>query len=413
MFSSKKNRSSKIYALMHEGNVFVGKTQGEIDPVYYRHRRAQNPFTEKYFYPKNSKNPSIHILERNSCNSSESYRHIVAWVRIFQDAGYQIINPQGTVEDANDLHPQTTALISALRPISMDTFLKETQYKKQDRYIPTPITESSGTKQLKRRNSREKITLWATPEEKDFFVSYAKSLRLSQAQTLRYLISKVHLEEADPLFPAWDNDTFIHILQESHRQTIESKDREIHELSSALRVYVEEKERQSKKLNQCCTIARKALLEVYSFFDSSAALPLDIERGRYKDYISKLPEDAKYSYPIHSDVSLLRLQAVLLGEGPAPAQFVLGIDSQGHRIMLRYYPSIYFWGISPGDERFSQRNSVWYMAWRKSGNVAELVAAYPMQIEAKYKNPMDENEKLNRWVEKIVAESDALDKYFQ
>lgn len=405
MFTNKKIRLFKIYALVHENNVFIGKTQGEVNPVFYQHRRAQNTYTAEHFYPKNSKNPSIHILENITCSLSESYRHIVAWVQIFQEEGYQVINPQGTLADANDLHPQTSALINALRPISLNVLLKETQYKKQGKHSLAPISKLSGTEQPKKTKSREKITLWATSEEKELFVTYAKSLGLTQTQTHRYLMSKVHLEEADPLFPAWDNDTFIHILQELHRQEIEANDKEIHELKTALRVCVEEKQRQTKKLNQCCAITQKSLIDAYGFFDSAAALPLDIERGRHKDYISKLPEGTKYAYPCHSGESLLRLQAFLLGEGTAPARFVFGVDQQGRRIKLRYYPSDYFWGISPGDQRFSQRNSVWYMAWRKSGDVAELISALPLQIRAKYLNPMDRDEKMHKVIDQLMSET--------
>lgn len=412
MFSNKNIRSIKIYVLIHESKAFVGKTQGEIDPVYYRHRRAENPFTEKYFYPKNSKNPSIHILECISCSSREAYRHIVAWVRIFRDVGYEVINPMGTIDDANDLYPQTRELVYRLRPVSLDAFLKETQYKKQSRDASVSSAKPSERKQAKESINREKITLWATPEEKECFASYAKSLNLTQTQTLRYLMSKVHLEAADPLFPDWDNDTFMHLIQHSHAQEIEAKDKKIHNLQMALRTYIEKQSYHTKKLDECYTIARKSSAAFFSYFDSSAVLPLDIERGRYKDYVGVLPDDAKYAYPNCSGKSLLRLQAYLIGEGEAPARFILGIDCHGHRVMLRHYPgNAYFWGIHPGDERFSQRNSVWYMAWKKIGDVAELVAAYPMQIEAKYKNPIDEKEKLNKWVDEIVAESDALDKY--
>ncbi len=390
MSTSRKIKSIKIYALMHEHNVFIGKTQGDIDPVYYRHRRAENPFTEKYFYPKNSKNPSIHILECISCNFYEGYRHIVAWVRIFQDAGYKIINPWGTVEDANDLHPQTTELVRRLQPISLETFMNETLHKKQNKSTPPSTLELPEREQIIESQCRQKITLWATLEEKECFISYAKSLNLTQTQTLRYLMSKVHLEEANPLFPDWDNDTFMHLVQRSHAQEIEAKDEKIHNLQMALHAYIEKQAYQAKKLDQCCAITRKSLAEFFGFFDSTAVLPLDVERGRYRDYIAELPEAAKYVYPRYSGNSLIRLHAFLIGEGEAPARFVLGIDCYGHRVMLRYYPgNIYFWGINPGDESFSQRNSVWYMAWKKTGDVAELVTSLPLQIKTKYQNPMD------------------------
>lgn len=405
MFSSKNIRSIKIYALIHESKVFVGKTRGDIDPVYYRQRRAENPYTANYFVPKNSKTATIHILEHVSCNSREGYRHIVAWVRIFQDAGYEIINPRGTLEDANDLHPQTKDLVYRLRPISLETFLKETQHKKQNKSTPFYTLELQEREQTTEAQSRQKITLWATPEEKKTFISYAKSLNLTQTQTLRHLMSKVHLEEAGPLFPDWDNDTFMHLVQRSHAQEIEAKNEKIRNLQRALCACIETQSCQTKKLDQCCAIARKSLAEMFEYFDSAALLPLDIDRGRLRDYIAELPDDAKYAYPRYSGNSLLRLQAFLIGEGKAPARFVLGVDCHGYRIMLRHYPgNVSFWGVSPGDERFSQRNSVWYMAWRKSGDVAELISALPLQIRAKYLNPMDENEKMHKFIDQLMSE---------
>lgn len=400
--SASKKQFLKIYAIIHDGNVFIGKTQGQIDAVFYQHRRAQNSFTSEYFYPKNSKNPSIHILEDILCSHSDGYRHIVAWVRIFQDAGYQIINPPGTVEDANDLHPKTTALVKRLRPISLDNRLSITQYSKKQKCILSSTSTSAKASQPKKEKICEKITLRTAPEEKEFFVTYAKSLGLTQSQTLQYLIRKVHLEEADPLFPAWDNDTFIHLLQESHTQEIDDKNKEIYKLKRALRVHAEENAQQSKKLNQCCAIARKALFTFFDFFDSTAAIPLDIERGRYENYITSLPDEMVYTYPVHSGATLLRLQAVLIGDGTAPARFILGVDQSGQLIRLRYYPSVYFFGIFPGNEQFSQRNSVWYMAWRMSKDVAELIVAYPLQIRTKYQNPMDINEVFDKWLDKLA-----------
>lgn len=402
MFSNKKNRLFRFYALIHEGNVFIGKTQGEIDPVYYRHRRAENPFTASYFYPKNSKHPSIHILETIACNPSESYRHIVAWVRIFQDAGYSVINPEGTLEDAQDLHNQTVDLIRKLRPRSIDVFLKETLYQ-QPRKKDVATNEANIDRKAEKK-SREKITLWTTPVEKECFVAYAKYLRMTQAQAFRYIMQKAKLQEEESLFPNWEDHEFIRALYEKHTKEIEKKEQEIYELKTALRRYVERKERQAKKLKQCCAIARKSLIDVYALFDSTALIPLDIERARYSEYISQLSKDAAYTYPEGSGAALLRLQALLLGDGNAPARFVLGIDSRGNRIMLRYYPSSYFWGISPRGEQFSQRNSVWYMAWRKSGEVAELIVALPVQIKAKYQNPMDENEKMHHFADRLMEE---------
>ena len=167
-------------------------------------------------------------------------------------------------------------------------------------------------------------------------------------------------------------------------------------------MHAEENTQQSKKLNQCCAIARKALFTFFDLFDSTAAIPLDIERGRYENYITSLPDEMVYTYPVHSGATLLRLQAVLIGDGTAPARFIFGVDQCGQLIRLRYYPSVYFFGIFPGNEQFSQRNSVWYMAWRMSKDVAELIVAYPLQIRTKYQNPMDINEVFDKWLDKLA-----------
>lgn len=411
MLSNKKVRLFKIYALLHEQHAFIGKTQGELDPVVYQHRRAQNPFTAEYFYPKNSKDPSIHILEHISCNSSESYRHIVAWVRIFQDAGYQIINPQGTIDDANDLHTPTANLVKKLCPISLDVLLYETQHKKLRNGSSPLILETPKTEQVKKVKHREKITLWATPEEKERFVAYANSLGFTQAQTLQYLISKIELETEDPLFPDWDGDIFTRNREESYKREKEGLEKTIYKLQTQLHTCKQAITNENKKLTQCYAIAKNAIAEVFRSFDSTAVLPLDIERGRYREYMPNLPIGARYAYPDRSGASFLRLHAFLLGDGTAPARFVCGVDEQNRRIMLRFYPSEYFIGINPGNTRFSQRNSVWYMAWRRSGDVAELIAAFPMQLKAKYQNPMDEDEKMHSFIDQLMAEVDSYNAF--
>ena len=400
----KGSQNFKIYALIDKKTVFIGKTKGEIGPVYYRHCRAQNVFTTNYYYPPNSKKPDMYILETINCRFSESYRHIVAWVHIFQKEGYQLINPPRTIEDANDLHPKTADLIKVLQPASINDLLKETLYSKANKSDLASVLVSSQKKQLKEKKKRTKITLWATPEEKERFVAYAKSLCLTQSQTLQYLISKVDLEKNDLLFPDWSDDVFIRILEEKYSREIEQHQKIIQQLKSDARFAAEANELQSKKLNTYCSIAQKAAKDVLALFDSAASLPLEVEKGNYKDYVSKLPKNAYYTYPEYSGAALLRLQAVLLGEGNSPPRFILGTDQHGMRLQLRYYPRKYFFGIAPGNKRFSQRNSVWYMAWKKTGNVAELISAYPVQIKPKYQNPMDEHEIIHAFANQLVAE---------
>ena len=160
---------------------------------------------------------------------------------------------------------------------------------------------------------------------------------------------------------------------------------------------------ESKKSTQCHVAAQKALVDYYNYFESSSALSLNVERGQYRDCVRNLPDDVIYTYPAGSGATLIRLQAYLYGEGAV--RFVLGIDQQGNYRKFRYYPNQYFYGISLGNERFSHRRSVWYVEWRESEGVADLVAAFPMQIRAIYSDPMDENEKIYRLADQVLADT--------
>lgn len=350
----------------------------------------------------------MYILETLNCNSSESYRHIVAWVYIFQEAGYQVINPRGTLDDANDLHAETLSIVNTLRPISLNKVLAETKYCTQVKTTTTDLALQQEEKIATKKTTREKITVWTTREEKDSFVAFAKSLKLTQSQTIQYLISKIQLESVDPLFPDWDNDIFIRLLKQSYEQKIAQLENKVFKLETIQNQRKEGQNVIAKKMGQSHAITKQTILDFYKYFDSDSPVPVDIERTRYKDYLKNLPGPLTYKYPRCSGSTLIRMHTLLLGEGSAPARFVLGMDPHDCPIMLRFYDSVYFSGISPSNKRFSQRNSVWYMAWKMTGKVAELISAFPLQIRPKYRNPMDASERLAVLVDKIVTENDAL-----
>ena len=161
-------------------------------------------------------------------------------------------------------------------------------------------------------------------------------------------------------------------------------------------------------MNACHLLVKKSLTDFYGYFESTAPIPIGIEKEMYENYKDQFPNIAKYEYPKESGAKLIRMQALLIGKGPAPAQFILGMDQHGNKIKLRYYCSKYVVGIYPGNEYFSRRNSVWYMSWRMSGEVAELIVSLPMEIRPLYKNPMDEKEIMNRFFDQIVAEAESL-----
>lgn len=400
-----------IYALIDQKTVFIGKTQGSLAPVYYRHRRADNPKTLQYYYPPNSKNPQIHILEKLYCESNTANAHIVAWIYIFLESGYEILNPSSDREQINILKDRTPILITKLRPISMEYFLQNTRYEMPPKRLldsNSPIIQQTSSH---RQTRREKITLWTRPEVKQRFIEYAKLLNMTQGQTLAYLVSKAQSERTSDLFLDGDSDIFVKNLRAGYQREIQELNEKIHELEVSLLLNNNQHKIGAKKLNQCYQIAQKAIATFYEKCESTALIPLDIYRGTYKNYVSRIQTDLCYAYPVSSGACLIHLHAFLLGEGYAPARFVLGVDDAGTHIKLRFYPSKYFVGVNPGNRRFSKRDSVWYVAWRRTTDVAELVAAFPMQIQPLYQDSMDQHEIINNWADRIFAQCDA-DNFF-
>lgn len=400
MDATRNTNPHTIYALIHDHTVYIGKTKGKIDSVYYRHCRAENPYTASYYYPKNSKKPSIHILKEPFFDSANTDRHIVAWVYIFQRMGYRVLNTESVPEYPDDLQPEMAALIRKISPYSMDEYLQETQY----------VIQKENTKKAQpagRNKRKEKLTLWVTPEEKECFLTYAKSLNFTQSEALQYLISKVELEKVDPFFPNWPDDIFTRNREKMYTSKFEALEQENLQLQAQIHSRNEEKKNESKLSTQCHIAAQKALVDYFNHFESAAVVPLDVARERYRDYVRRLPDDIVNEYPSGSGSTLMQLQAYLYGDGVV--RFILGIDQQGNYRKFRYYSNQYFYGISPGNERFSHRYSVWYVAWRESNGVADLVAAFPMQIRAIYQNPMDELEKMNHYINKAIIWSDEDD----
>lgn len=408
-FSKKKTRQFLVYALIDGESVFIGKTQGNIEPVYYRHRRAENVYTSHYYYPPNSKEPKIYILEKKFVTFEEVEHHITAWIYIFLSEGYQVINSKNDLDQVNDLSNKLKTLINKLWPASFEFLLEDGKCNLPKSETAPRYTATTPGAHSSQQGKRQKITIWASLADRKRFIEYAKELKLTQSQTLHYMMSKVELEKEDPLFPNWDDDIFVRNLREGYECEIAKRDEIIHKLQLTLGKYKEERGREARKRRQSYELVKNAVTVLYKFCCSTAPIPLDVERGMHKKYIDQLSNKNQYQYPASSGASFVRMHAVLLGEGNAPARFVLGTDERGQGIKLRFYPSNYFVGVNPGNVQFAKRNSVWYLSWRKNGEVAELIAALPMQIQLKYHDPMDEIEIMHAHADRLVEESDKID----
>lgn len=229
-----------IYALVHNHTVYVGKTKGKLDAVYYRHCRSENPYTSAYYFPKNSKQPSMHIVKEPFFDSANTNRHIEAWIYIFRRMGYHVLNTETVPENPENLRPEMKALIRTISPFSMDRFLQETRYV-------MPTRKPTAKNPFGRKQRGEKLTLWVSPEEKERYVEFAKSLGFTQSEAMQYLISKVNLEKENEIVPNWFDDGFTKNREEMYAKKYEAQEYEIHQLKTTIHRYSEGKKQESKR----------------------------------------------------------------------------------------------------------------------------------------------------------------------
>lgn len=122
-------RPFRIFALILGEKVFVGKTTSpRISAVYSRHRCGNVAATRGIL--DQEEKPSLHILESLSCTGSDAYRHILAWIRLFEEAGYCSINHMATAISSERLYPLAEAILRKIQQEPMDQILARTFLKK-------------------------------------------------------------------------------------------------------------------------------------------------------------------------------------------------------------------------------------------------------------------------------------------
>ena len=110
-----EKKEFRIYAILlraEENYVYVGKTTGRrISAVYSRHTTGGVKATEGYF--DQGETLEFYLLEELQVTTSTAYKHIVAWCHIFQRAGYAGINHEKTLSQAENLLPETRAIVES------------------------------------------------------------------------------------------------------------------------------------------------------------------------------------------------------------------------------------------------------------------------------------------------------------
>ena len=380
-----------VFAFVFGKKIYIGKTfSRRLSAVYRRHCRGEVMATKR-FTRKGGK-PKLHLLSRGEMDPYQAYRLVVAFVHVFQQAGYEILNCAKTTMRANDLHPETKVLVDELKKENIEELLSRTLVKKPTDADFMLFEEDQSEKEL----ATQKLTIRVSPLEKERFTRFAGEMQMTQRQALQHLISKFCM--GDSLFPPWEEDPYVRSILRAYRE----KNQKLNDENVSLREQMGDgrKNALERKKQQLHNLKLGATV-YFEMMRPNSKVPLMIERGMYKD----CPYTDKYHYPAEAGVYILRPTDILYGKGRYPAIFVLGVGDGEEGLKFRFYPKSYFAGINPKNERFWLRGSVWLIGCERANDGAmDMTLAYPLDISFRYDGPGEYGSQLKRDVANLMQE---------
>lgn len=362
-----------IYALIKGNKVYVGKTTGKrISAVYSAHMCGEKLATRANF-AKPASAPDLHILHRSEMLPFVAYKYVIAYIRCFLDAGYEILNAPRSIERVRELKEDTKKIFTAIAPKSVPELLELTRVKK--------VTEADiRDKEVRGEGLKEKadcqLTIRLTQKEKAHFQKLGSDLHLNQHQTLLYLFDKC--EQTDPMFIDLEGDSYLRALFDTYREEIQKLNKANENLHDKLMSSREDKNKKIAALNESLANIKTSVRAYFDLMENAMPIPLEIKYGLY----SETTEAEKYKYPQTAGVYLIRPQMVLRGKGRYSAMFIMCYGENGEPLKFRYYPKKNYIGVPIPDSQFSMRGSKWLVGcWKASDGSMDLYASLPLTVE--------------------------------
>ena len=218
-------------------------------------------------------------------------------------------------------------------------------------------------------------------------------MHLTHRETLQYLLQFTPVE-----------DRFLDLMLQNHEKQRDQQKKRIADLENIVSAQREKLSQLTESRKKYVAMVQGGLAKFIRLFDPTSTYSLKLEAEQYHRYMRTCETD--FTYPETEDVALIRPVAILQSQGRTPALFILGVTVSGQCIKLRYYDKQQYVGLFPGNDIFGLRGSVWLMGWQKAEeNVMQLMFALPVQIQAKFRNPMDRHERIEKWAQQFVDEA--------
>lgn len=345
-------RQFRIFALILGEKIFVGKTTSpRISAVYSRHRCGSVAATRGILDQEES--PALHILETLNCTGSDAYRHILAWIHLFEATGYSSINHMSTAISSECLYPQTEEILKKLRQKPIHQILEQTFVKKpadgnlkQSRkplFLPTP-------------EKHVQMNLRMTAKDKKEFDRFCKKHQLKAREALGLLLDQITKDDTHL-------NQLLYAQKALHQENEELKDRLSVQQGDALPV-------QEQQIAEYLQFLKSGLVDyIQQICPPQEESPLP--SFSYKQFHRQ--SEIRFEYPDKEGFLLLTTEAVLWGRHRS--RFVVGQGENGDCLKVRYYPKPLYAGVFPWDY---PAGTQWLVGCRQSADGAmEVAAAFP------------------------------------
>ena len=322
-----QEREYRIYALVHPRDpcCYIGKTGGRRLSAAYSNHICQNVEATCDWFDKEEDRPRLHLLETITANRSQAYRHVVAWVRIFREAGYEILNHEGTLFHAECLQPETRELVERFRAVPLDRILEQT-YLEKITAADKPLEEKPETPK-----PSAQMNLRIRPADRERFLSLCRSHGRNQREGFSLLLDIVDYGDHSACQKA------AAASQERLRKLTEENQRLQEKLARRAAPELPEPVRRRLELLPIWKNGMEEFLR-----QSQQALPpgKPLRQSNYRRFMKRLPPGVAYRYPPEPGVMILRPEAILWGDPLHRACFLVGTEESdtAAAYKFRYYP---------------------------------------------------------------------------
>lgn len=387
----------RIYALVHENCVYVGKSSGkELAPIRWRHLRGENEHTRAHFSKTVAPDLQLFHLTTVHTDHRVAYRYAISFARMFLNNGYILLNSFGVTKNALDLDPATTRLLSQLEVIPLQVWLGSEAFEDKPNALNT---EQPNAEKPKTGAATENISMRVYPEEKQYFAEAAKEAGISQHQFFAMLLEQHKYRDQDS--PDWSCVDYVRIFLHCYKERIETQEKEIAALKEQLKQL---KQTESNTLKNREVLSRDGIAKFFQHFKPSNSEALPLSMDYYNRFLRIHPGAHEYEYPETEDFFLFRPELILQGKGRNAARFIIGTDDGGRKTLLRYYPKVYYTGLSFMNERFGLAGSLWMVrAERAKDGAMDVIFGLPLDIVCKSSAPR--GEEWDSELEAVIADA--------